>query len=120
MLLPGTKPLRPALNEWRPTFLVTPKGSARPRSSPDHAPGPSAFADVPAHGRQKKDWRDEDAPRTRDLKSWLRQAAQLPRQERHRERAAEFIKSRNPLNEVAVKDLDSGELTVVAYKPRPI
>ena len=34
--------------------------------------------------------------------------------------SAEFIKSRNPLNEVAVKDLDSGELTVVAYKPGPI
>jgi hypothetical protein len=43
----------------------------------------------------------------RDLKSWKEIAIE----------SAEFIKSRNPPNEVAVKDLDSGELTVVAYKP---
>jgi hypothetical protein len=31
--------------------------------------------------------------------------------------SAEYLKSRNPNSEVAVKDLKSGEVTVFAYKP---
>ena len=96
---PGTQRLRPALNEWRPPFLERPKGALGPGVRPITAPGPSAFADVPETvGR-----RGLGTMKTHQGARFEILVDGKPRSYRDRKdiaiESAEFIKSRNPLNE---------------------
>jgi hypothetical protein len=63
-------------------------------------------------------WRGSRGDRRTVRNLGRRQAALLPRHQSVAIASAEFLKSRNPNSNIAVKDLRTGEVTPVAFRPQ--